>query len=126
MTAHSENAVADPHATRPPGSLNVHPLPVRVLMTVYVALLILTVLTVGVTYIDLGSINIWVALLIAVVKGALVVLYFMHLRYDGSFYAVALITALLFVCLFLGVAMLDSHQYQGTLVKPTITVAPQQ
>ena len=38
------------------------------LLGVYGALVVFTVITVGVTLVDLGNLNIWVALLIAVVK----------------------------------------------------------
>ncbi len=47
---------------------------------VFLALLVLTGVTVGVSYVDLGPLNTPLALFIAVVKATLVVLYFMHLR----------------------------------------------
>ncbi len=46
------------------------------------ALFGLFVLTVAAAYVDLGNLNIFVALTIAVVKAVLVVLYFMHVRYS--------------------------------------------
>jgi cytochrome c oxidase subunit 4 len=49
-------------------------------ITVYVALLLLTALTVLVSYVDLGIWNAVVALLIASVKASLVALFFMHLK----------------------------------------------
>jgi cytochrome c oxidase subunit IV len=49
---------------------------------VYAALLALTLLTVGVAYLDLGPFNIVVALGIAICKAVLVMLFFMHLRYS--------------------------------------------
>ncbi len=77
-----------------------------------------TAITVGASMIDLGQANIWVALLIAVIKGGLVVMYFMHLRWDSPFNGVILIAALFFVSVFIGLALLDSHSYQPQL-KPT-------
>ena len=100
----------DPHG--------VHAVPKRVLMAVYGALIVFTVVTVGASKIDLGQANIWVALLIAVIKGGLVTMYFMHLRWDSPFNGVILISALFFVSLFIGLALLDSHSYQPQL-KPT-------
>lgn len=47
---------------------------------VFAALLVLTALTVAVAYVDLGPVNTVVALTIAVIKGLLVMLFFMHLR----------------------------------------------
>ncbi len=56
--------------------------PTRVYYTVFVTLLILTFLTTGVAFVDLGFFSPVVALTIAVAKASLVVLFFMHLRYS--------------------------------------------
>jgi cytochrome c oxidase subunit 4 len=95
-----------------------HVMPIPVLAGVLAALLVLTVITVAVTWVDLGRFNIWLALLIAVVKAALVCLYFMHLRYDNPFNAIALIASFLFVALFLAVAITDTREY-GPNIQPT-------
>jgi cytochrome c oxidase subunit 4 len=58
-----------------------HIVPIRTYVSIFVALLLLTLLTVGVALIDLGRLNIVVALAIATIKAMLVLLYFMHLRY---------------------------------------------
>jgi cytochrome c oxidase subunit 4 len=52
----------------------------RLYVAVFVALLALTALTIFVSYVDLGPLSTPLALLIAAVKAALVILYFMHLR----------------------------------------------
>ena len=49
-------------------------------IAVFAALLLLTVVTVLVSYVDLGLWNTVVALLIASVKASLVALFFMHLK----------------------------------------------
>ena len=49
-------------------------------LAVFAALLLLTVVTVLVSYVDLGMGNVAVALLIASVKASLVALFFMHLK----------------------------------------------
>lgn len=82
------------------------------LFAVWGALLVLTGVTVAVTWVDLGTYNLWIALAIAGIKASLVVLYFMHLRYDHPFNAIVFITALLFVVLFVGLALMDSYEYQ--------------
>jgi cytochrome c oxidase subunit 4 len=51
---------------------------------IFGALMVLTFLTVAVSRIDLGSANILIALAIALVKGSLVVLYFMHVRHSSA------------------------------------------
>ncbi|MBK7701479.1 MAG: cytochrome C oxidase subunit IV family protein [bacterium] len=101
-----------------------HVVPVRTLLGVFGALMFLTVLTYAVTYVDLGALNIWVALGIALVKGTLVALVFMHLLWDRKFYIIVLVSALLCVMIFIGIALLDSGQYQADLIPnfaPAIT-----
>ncbi len=49
-------------------------------IAVFVALVLLTAVTVLVSYVDLGLMNAVVALLIASVKASLVALFFMHLK----------------------------------------------
>lgn len=88
-----------------------HVVPITVLFSVLGVLLVLTVATVGATWFDLGRFNIWVALVIAVVKASLVVLYFMHLRYDKPFNALILIISFSFVVLFIGLALTDTRSY---------------
>ena len=92
-----------------------HVVPLPVLATVFAILLLMTALTVAAAGHDLGSWNLVIALGIATFKAALVVLFFMHLRYDNPFYAVVFITALLFWRLFLGLTLLDTTQYQGDI-----------
>jgi cytochrome c oxidase subunit 4 len=96
----------------------VHAVPRRVLTGVYGLLIMFTVITVAVSRFDLGDANIWVALLIAFIKGGLVVMYFMHLRWDSPFNGIVLMAALFFVALFIGLALLDSKSYQPQM-KPT-------
>jgi cytochrome c oxidase subunit IV len=49
--------------------------------TVFAALVVLTGVTTGVAFFDLGLLNPIVALSIAILKASLVVLFFMHLKY---------------------------------------------
>jgi cytochrome c oxidase subunit 4 len=59
-----------------------HVVPRQVYYRVFAALLALTLLTVGAAHVDLGSLNIALALGIAICKALLVMLFFMHLRYS--------------------------------------------
>lgn len=93
-----------------------HVVSVRVLVTVLGVLLVLTFLTVAVTWADFGRLNVAIALLIAVVKGSLVLLYFMHLRWDRPFNALVLISSLVFVVLFIGLSLMDVAQYQAETI----------
>jgi cytochrome c oxidase subunit IV len=74
---------------------------VRVYITVFVALMALTIITVAISYLDLPpAIAITVALFVATVKGSLVACYFMHLISEKRLiYAVLVITAVKFVAL---------------------------
>ena len=57
---------------------------VKTYLAVFAALLVLTALTTAIAFVDLGGVgNVAVALSIAIVKAALVALYFMHLRYSS-------------------------------------------
>jgi cytochrome c oxidase subunit 4 len=50
---------------------------------IWLALLALTVLTWLVSYVNLGLMNVAVAMLIAALKASLVALFFMHLRHEN-------------------------------------------
>jgi cytochrome c oxidase subunit 4 len=54
----------------------------RIYVAVFAALVVLTLVTTGAAFIDLGVLNPVVALSIAVAKASLVVLYFMQVRYS--------------------------------------------
>ena len=60
-----------------------HVTPLGAYFGIFGALMALTAITVGVAWVDLGSINILVALGVAIVKATLVVLYFRHLKYSS-------------------------------------------
>jgi cytochrome c oxidase subunit 4 len=93
-----------------------HVVPIRTLLGVLAALLALTIATVAITLVDLGRMNLLLALGIAVVKGALVLLYFMHLRWDRPFNAILFVSAILFVALFIAFSLLDTFQYQPEVI----------
>ena len=86
----------------------------RVLLGTWIALMFLTVITVSATHIDLGSYNLALAMAIAVVKATLVVLFFMHLRYDRLFHSILVVGGILAASLFVGFTLMDSNQYQQT------------
>ncbi len=61
-----------------------HVLPLPVYWGVFLALVVGTALTVWTATIDLGRLNVIVALVIATVKASLVILYFMHVKYSSK------------------------------------------
>ena len=74
---------------------------VRVYITVFVALMVLTIVTVAIARVHLPvPIAVTVALLVATVKGSLVACYFMHLISEKKLiYAVLLLTIVFFAAL---------------------------
>jgi cytochrome c oxidase subunit 4 len=86
----------------------IHPaLNFRSLTTVWLLLLILTGITVAVSRLDLGAINIWAALGIATLKASLVVFYFMHLKSEPRLLVICLFVALLTLVTFIGLTFFD-------------------
>ena len=77
------------------------------LAVILALLLMLTGVTVTVSYIHLGFLNVPVALAIASLKAALVLLFFMHLRYEGPVIRYAFITAILFLAIMIGFTFWD-------------------
>ena len=92
-----------------------HVASIKVLVGTGGSLLFLTIVTVLATKIDFGAnINLGVAMAIAVLKASLVILFFMHLKYDKLFHSVIFVSAILAACLFVGFTLMDSSQYQPT------------
>jgi cytochrome c oxidase subunit 4 len=93
-----------------------HVMPVRMLWLVWGSLMFLTIVTVAVTSIDLGSrFNLIVAMGIATIKAGLVATYFMHLRWDRPFHTLVFAGSLLFVSLFIAMTLLDKSEYEADI-----------
>ncbi len=84
-----------------------HILPTGIYVGIWASLIVLTGLTTFASFIELGIFNIVVALLIATVKGTLVVLFFMHLKYSPKLTMVTVVVAIFFLFLLLGLSMTD-------------------
>ncbi|MFW5656736.1 MAG: cytochrome C oxidase subunit IV family protein [Bacteroidota bacterium] len=65
-----------------------HTVSYRTYFYVLLGLLMLTGLSVAVTRVDLGGMPVFVALLLASLKSVLVLVYFMHLKFDNKLYAI--------------------------------------
>jgi cytochrome c oxidase subunit 4 len=107
------HAPTDPHAAAEAQAP--HALPARVLLGTAAALIALTVVTVVTSRVDLGPMNVVLALAIAALKASLVAMFFMHLRYEHRFQSVVFLGALFFVVLFVGFVVFDTTQYQPDL-----------
>jgi cytochrome c oxidase subunit 4 len=84
-----------------------HIVPVRIYVTVFVALLVLTATTTAVSAIDLGPWNTVVALAIAVFKATLVVLFFMHVKYSPRLIGVVIVGGLFWLAILLAITFSD-------------------
>ena len=120
------------HAAHPDdGQVHVHIATAQFYWGIFSALIVLTLLTVRVSYYDFGSANIIIALLIATMKASLVAAFFMHLRHDKLFNTIAFLAAFLFLAIFilltyddLGLRESEVHGYIQTVDPRTGDLAP--
>jgi len=84
-----------------------HVVPVRVYLAVFLALCVGTVLTVSAAGHDFGALNTPIALVIAITKATLVVLYFMHVRYSPRLVTLMIGTGVVFLMLLILFTMSD-------------------
>ena len=84
-----------------------HSLSYTSLALVLAGLLTLTGLTVGVSYIDLGKLNVWVALLVASAKSTLVLLFFMHLKYETRVIKVSFVSTVIVLAVMISFTFWD-------------------
>ena len=79
----------------------------RFLFLVLMALFALTALTVGVSTLNLGALNVWLALVIAAAKASLVLLFFMHLKYEAMVLKLSFLATFGFLAIIIGFIFLD-------------------
>lgn len=84
-----------------------HVVPVRVYIAIFLTLMVLTAVTVVVAFIDLGRMSDVVAMAIAFSKAALVILYFMHVRYSPPLVGLSVVAGLAFLAIFVFFTMSD-------------------
>jgi cytochrome c oxidase subunit IV len=90
------------HATE-----STHIVPAKLYVGIWAVLMVLTLTTVLVSFAELGALNIIVALLIATIKGTLVVLFFMHLKYNPKLTMIAVIASLFWLGIMFALTMTD-------------------
>ncbi len=84
-----------------------HIVPIRTYFLVFVALMFGTALTTGVAYIDLGTWNTVVALAIAFTKMSLVVLFFMHVKYNKGLTRIVIFGAFFWLAIMMTFTLSD-------------------
>jgi cytochrome c oxidase subunit 4 len=85
-----------------------HILPLWTYFRTWLLLVVLTAITVGVSYVDFGPGNLVIALLVATTKATLVAMFFMHLLYDHKFHALIFGFSLIFLGIFIGFTLSDT------------------
>lgn len=97
---------------------------------VFGALMVLTVLTVLVSYANLGPASLPVAMFVAVIKATLVCAYFMHLKYDDRYHVFVFLSTLIFVGIFFMFTLFDLNsraklsEEQGTFFRTNYDEPP--
>ena len=84
-----------------------HTVSYKIYLNILAVLLFLTIVTVAVAQVDFGPWNVFIAMLIASVKGALVLLFFMHLKYEDKLYWVVFGSGVFFVVLLFFLTKID-------------------
>ena len=80
----------------------------RIYVTIFLALMVGTTLTVIAAFYDFpGPLNAVLALTIASIKATLVVLFFMHVRYSGRLIWLVIVAALLWLAIMFAITFSD-------------------
>jgi cytochrome c oxidase subunit 4 len=118
LAGHGEHGADD-------GQVHAHVSSVKFYVGILAILIMFTLLTVAVASIHLGPLNLAVAIAIASAKATLVVMFFMHLKYDNRFNATIVICSLMFIGVFFAYTMNDTDtraeldDAQGSQVLPS-------
>jgi cytochrome c oxidase subunit 4 len=89
------------------GTPETHVVPISIYIGVFLALLVGTALTTAVAYVDLGPFNTVVALLIAFIKMSLVILFFMHVKYQSGLTQIAIVCAFFWLAIMITLTLTD-------------------
>lgn len=97
MSDHNVAALAEEH----------HPLGDNLLLKVYTALIILTGLTVAASVYYPGRIGVGVALAVTPIKATLILMFFMHLRYERRVFVIMFLVAVAILAVVMGLTFFD-------------------
>jgi cytochrome c oxidase subunit 4 len=100
----------------------------KIYVAVFLSLLFFTGLTYSVALIDLGPFNAIVAIVIAMIKSMLVILFFMHVKYSPKMTKVSIVSGFFFLIILLGLSMTDyiSRPWAGSTASEAQRNAQQQ
>jgi cytochrome c oxidase subunit IV len=84
-----------------------HIIPYRTFLFILAGLITLTLISVAVTQISLGTLTVTIALTIAAIKSSLVLSIFMHLKFDDKFFTILVTAVILVIGLVIFITFLD-------------------
>jgi cytochrome c oxidase subunit 4 len=84
-----------------------HIVPPRTYGVVFIALIVLTLTTVGLDFADLGPLHTTAGLVIAAIKAGLVILFFMHVLYSPKLTWVVALSGLLWLTILITYTVTD-------------------
>jgi len=79
----------------------------RTYIVILLGLLVLTGISVAVTGIELGPLTTFTAILLATIKSSLVLIYFMHLKFDNAMYKIMVTLVLVVFVVVMVITFLD-------------------
>ena len=101
-----------------------HVIPLGVYLGIGGTLLVMTIVTIAVSYVELGFLNIVVALAIVSTKALLVAFFFMLLYYDNKLYFFIFASSLFFLTVLISITMFDTlcrgdiYNYRSSAIQP--------
>jgi cytochrome c oxidase subunit 4 len=107
--SHAETGHSGGHGHHDKPEHHPHVLPLSIYFAVFGALIVFTGITVAVSYVDFGAANLVIAVAVATMKASMVSMIFMHLWWDKKFNAVAFLSSLVFLGVFIGLTMVDTE-----------------
>ena len=92
-----------------------HITPFSTYMKVFGTLIVLTIITVATARIDMGAMNTVIAMFIATIKAMVVVIWFMHMKYEDTLNRVVFGLAFFFVFVFYTFTAIDIFTRQNLI-----------
>jgi len=98
-----------------------HVSPKSTYAAIFAALMALTILTIALAYVDIGVLHFPATLGIAILKGTLVVLFFMHVKYSSQLTKLIVSAAFFFLLILFGLTLTD-YMSRGWQTFPAASV----
>jgi len=86
---------------------NSHTVRTRTFILVWIALLILTGVTIAAARLQMGAWGMFANILIATTKASLVLWFFMHLKYEGRLFKLLILVPIITISIIIGLTFFD-------------------